>query len=67
MTSGLNIVYSFGFTSGYNIAGNCDQRCLKRYSNYVVSLRMGGIPAKSHKGEKLLLFMGIIDILQSYR
>ncbi|KAB0361129.1 hypothetical protein FD755_019587, partial [Muntiacus reevesi] len=25
------------------------------------------IPAKSHKGEKLLLFMGIIDILQSYR
>ncbi|XP_049489243.1 phosphatidylinositol 4-phosphate 5-kinase type-1 beta isoform X8 [Panthera uncia] len=28
---------------------------------------MGGIPAKSHKGEKLLLFMGIIDILQSYR
>ncbi|XP_006902442.1 PREDICTED: phosphatidylinositol 4-phosphate 5-kinase type-1 beta [Elephantulus edwardii] len=28
---------------------------------------MGGIPAKSHKGEKLLLFLGIIDILQSYR
>ncbi|XP_054253558.1 phosphatidylinositol 4-phosphate 5-kinase type-1 beta [Indicator indicator] len=28
---------------------------------------MGGIPAKSYKGEKLLLFMGIIDILQSYR
>ncbi|XP_028911905.1 phosphatidylinositol 4-phosphate 5-kinase type-1 beta isoform X2 [Ornithorhynchus anatinus] len=28
---------------------------------------MGGIPAKSQKGEKLLLFMGIIDILQSYR
>ncbi|NXF89504.1 PI51B kinase, partial [Eubucco bourcierii] len=28
---------------------------------------MGGIPAKSHKGEKMLLFMGIIDILQSYR
>ncbi|KFZ49930.1 Phosphatidylinositol 4-phosphate 5-kinase type-1 beta, partial [Antrostomus carolinensis] len=28
---------------------------------------MGGIPAKSHKGGKLLLFMGIIDILQSYR
>uniref|UniRef100_A0A2I3T6F3 Phosphatidylinositol-4-phosphate 5-kinase type 1 beta n=1 Tax=Pan troglodytes TaxID=9598 RepID=A0A2I3T6F3_PANTR len=26
-----------------------------------------GIPAKSHRGEKLLLFMGIIDILQSYR
>lgn len=28
---------------------------------------MGGIPAKSHRGENLLLFMGIIDILQSYR
>ncbi|XP_075414969.1 phosphatidylinositol 4-phosphate 5-kinase type-1 beta [Tenrec ecaudatus] len=28
---------------------------------------MGGIPAKSHRGEKLLLFMGIIDVLQSYR
>uniref|UniRef100_A0A672UNI7 Phosphatidylinositol-4-phosphate 5-kinase type 1 beta n=2 Tax=Strigops habroptila TaxID=2489341 RepID=A0A672UNI7_STRHB len=28
---------------------------------------MGGIPAKTHKEEKLLLFMGIIDILQSYR
>ncbi|NXA29962.1 PI51B kinase, partial [Ibidorhyncha struthersii] len=32
-----------------------------------VTNTMGGIPAKSHKGEKLLLFMGIIDILQSYR
>ncbi|KAM4808704.1 phosphatidylinositol 4-phosphate 5-kinase type-1 beta isoform 3-T3 [Rhinophrynus dorsalis] len=28
---------------------------------------MGGIPAKNHRGERLLLFMGIIDILQSYR
>ncbi|XP_030215470.1 phosphatidylinositol 4-phosphate 5-kinase type-1 beta [Gadus morhua] len=28
---------------------------------------MGGIPAKSHKDEKLLIFLGIIDILQSYR
>ncbi|GFT20538.1 phosphatidylinositol 4-phosphate 5-kinase type-1 alpha [Trichonephila clavipes] len=26
----------------------------------------GGIPAKNSKGENLLLFMGIIDILQSY-
>ena len=24
----------------------------------------GGIPAKNHKGENLLLFIGIIDILQ---
>ncbi|GFQ71007.1 phosphatidylinositol 4-phosphate 5-kinase type-1 gamma [Trichonephila clavata] len=27
----------------------------------------GGIPAKNAKGENLLLFLGIIDILQSYR
>lgn len=29
--------------------------------------RMGGIPAKTHKEEKLLIYLGIIDILQSYR
>lgn len=29
--------------------------------------RMGGIPAVGGKGENLLLFIGIIDILQSYR
>ncbi|XP_077955158.1 phosphatidylinositol 4-phosphate 5-kinase type-1 gamma-like isoform X2 [Gasterosteus aculeatus] len=28
---------------------------------------MGGIPAVGSKGERLLLFVGIIDILQSYR
>ncbi|XP_068092126.1 phosphatidylinositol 4-phosphate 5-kinase type-1 beta [Hyperolius riggenbachi] len=28
---------------------------------------MGGIPAKNQRGERLLLFTGIIDILQSYR
>ncbi|XP_049271959.1 LOW QUALITY PROTEIN: phosphatidylinositol 4-phosphate 5-kinase type-1 gamma [Rhipicephalus sanguineus] len=27
----------------------------------------GGIPAKNSKGERLLLFIGVIDILQSYR
>lgn len=27
----------------------------------------GGIPAKNEKGERLLIFLGIIDILQSYR
>ncbi|XP_025017981.1 phosphatidylinositol 4-phosphate 5-kinase type-1 alpha [Tetranychus urticae] len=31
------------------------------------SNRAGGIPARNNKGERLLLFMGIIDILQSYR
>lgn len=28
---------------------------------------MGGIPARNNKGERLLLYIGIIDILQSYR
>ncbi|XP_030620668.1 phosphatidylinositol 4-phosphate 5-kinase type-1 beta [Chanos chanos] len=28
---------------------------------------MGGIPAKTHRDEKLLIYLGIIDILQSYR
>lgn len=28
---------------------------------------VGGIPARNSKGERLLLFIGIIDILQSYR
>lgn len=27
----------------------------------------GGIPARNAKGERLLLYIGIIDILQSYR
>lgn len=31
------------------------------------SFRPGGIPARNVKGERLLLFIGIIDILQSYR
>ncbi|XP_066577428.1 phosphatidylinositol-4-phosphate 5-kinase, type I, alpha, a isoform X2 [Amia ocellicauda] len=29
--------------------------------------KMGGIPAKNAKGERLLVYIGIIDILQSYR
>jgi len=27
----------------------------------------GGIPARNHKGERLLIYLGLIDILQSYR
>ena len=27
----------------------------------------GGIPARNSKGERLILYLGIIDILQSYR
>ena len=34
--------------------------------NFSIS-RPGGIPARNHKGERLLLYLGIIDILQSYR
>lgn len=29
--------------------------------------RTGGIPARNSKGERLLVYIGIIDILQSYR
>ncbi|KAL0962534.1 hypothetical protein UPYG_G00341370 [Umbra pygmaea] len=29
--------------------------------------QMGGIPARTPKGEKILVYIGIIDILQSYR
>ncbi|KAM4631045.1 phosphatidylinositol 4-phosphate 5-kinase type-1 alpha-like isoform 2-T2 [Polymixia lowei] len=29
--------------------------------------KMGGIPAQNSEGEKLMLYIGIIDILQSYR
>lgn len=32
-----------------------------------VFFRPGGIPARNAKGERLLLYLGIIDILQSYR
>ena len=31
------------------------------------SVLLGGIPARTADGQKVLLFMGIIDILQSYR
>lgn len=33
----------------------------------VLPYRPGGIPARNAKGERVLLFIGIIDILQSYR
>lgn len=34
---------------------------------YTSSIVPGGIPASNAKGERLLLYVGIIDILQSYR
>ncbi|CAI9736177.1 probable phosphatidylinositol phosphate kinase DDB_G0267588 isoform X1 [Octopus vulgaris] len=30
-------------------------------------VQLGGIPARNSKGERLLLYLGLIDILQSYR
>ena len=40
---------------------------INQCSFFVFFSRPGGIPARNHKGERLLLFLGIIDILQSYR
>ena len=34
---------------------------------YFCLFSLGGIPARNSKGERLLLYVGIIDILQSYR
>ncbi len=36
-------------------------------SIFIYFLSPGGIPARNHKGERLLLYLGIIDILQSYQ
>lgn len=48
-----------------------EQHCRRGTMTFVYLLllcfRMGGIPAKTHKEEKLLIYLGIIDILQSYR
>lgn len=43
--------------------------CIIGLTNFVLVLSCspGGIPARSEKGERLLLFIGIIDILQSYQ
>jgi hypothetical protein len=35
--------------------------------NLMFIFREGGVPARNQKGERLLLFLGIIDILQNYR
>lgn len=36
-------------------------------SNIFLFCSPGGIPARNSKGERLLLYLGLIDILQSYR
>jgi 1-phosphatidylinositol-4-phosphate 5-kinase len=42
-------------------------RYLMTMSFWLQQNRPDGIPARNAKGERLLLFLGIIDILQSYR
>lgn len=47
-----------------------EQQLFSKCCRVLVSVfffRMGGIPARTHKDEKLLIYLGIIDILQSYR
>jgi hypothetical protein len=41
----------------------------KKQKIFIVNydLRTGGIPARTASGEKLSLYVGIIDILQSYQ
>ena len=34
---------------------------------WLLWFRPGGIPARNFRGERLLLYIGVIDILQSYR
>ena len=37
------------------------------WPDHIFSSSPGGIPARNAKGERLLLYLGIIDILQSFR
>jgi hypothetical protein len=51
----------------------CRKETVFKILDFLISIafhaktRPGGIPARNHKGERLLLYLGIIDILQSYR
>nr|XP_046172677.1 phosphatidylinositol 4-phosphate 5-kinase type-1 beta-like isoform X1 [Oncorhynchus gorbuscha]XP_046172678.1 phosphatidylinositol 4-phosphate 5-kinase type-1 beta-like isoform X1 [Oncorhynchus gorbuscha] len=58
--NGQRVLYSTALES---IQGEGDGKVAKPVAD---DDTMGGIPAK-HKDEKLLIFLGIIDILQSYR
>ncbi|MGH0185318.1 UNVERIFIED_CONTAM: hypothetical protein FKN15_017658, partial [Acipenser sinensis] len=58
---GLYCVQSGGINIRIVVMNNVLPRSVKMH------YKMGGIPAKTHKDEKLLIFLGIIDILQSYR
>lgn len=52
----------------FHTAGRCRHNPFTVDENVsLLVCSMGGIPAVGGKGERLLLFIGIIDILQSYR
>uniref|UniRef100_A0A8C7Y4Z8 Phosphatidylinositol-4-phosphate 5-kinase, type I, alpha, b n=1 Tax=Oryzias sinensis TaxID=183150 RepID=A0A8C7Y4Z8_9TELE len=53
-------------TAMESIQGEARDICFQLVCLYC-TLCMGGIPARSSKGERLLIYIGIIDILQSYR
>lgn len=38
-----------------------------KHEQLATARRPGGVPARNAKGDRLLLYMGIIDILQYYR
>uniref|UniRef100_A0A8D0L1C1 Phosphatidylinositol-4-phosphate 5-kinase type 1 alpha n=1 Tax=Sphenodon punctatus TaxID=8508 RepID=A0A8D0L1C1_SPHPU len=40
--------------------------CLQSHASCFLFSRMGGITSRNAKGERLLLYIGIIDVLQSY-
>ncbi|XP_068108587.1 phosphatidylinositol 4-phosphate 5-kinase type-1 alpha isoform X2 [Hyperolius riggenbachi] len=51
----------------YSTAMESIQGEAKRGGSIETDDQMGGIPARNAKGERLLLYIGVIDILQSYR
>ena len=54
-------IMDYSFLMGIHNLGKCDENDLVEKCN-----TWGAMPAKNHKGENLLIFTGIIDILQSY-
>lgn len=55
------------FLSSYLFVKSVLLISVRTFFSLVNESRPGGIPARNAKGERLLLFLGIIDILQSYR
>lgn len=57
--------FKYENTNGALMIAELMKEC--KCNEFIYYLRPGGIPARNSKGERLLLFLGIIDILQSYR